>query len=113
MNIQETLARVQDAVTVKRVYGEPFEKDGVVIIPAAAVRGGGGGGGGGGQGERASGGVGYGVDVRPVGAFVVRNGEVTWKPAVDATRVALRGMLIPIVGMLVVRSVVKAITNRK
>ena len=110
MNIQETLSKAQDAMTVKRVYGEPFEKDGVTISPAAAVRGGGGGGA---EGESGGGGVGYGVDARPVGAFVVKDGEVTWKPAVDATRVALRGMLIPMVAMFVVRSVVKSITHRK
>ncbi|MDP9265158.1 MAG: sporulation protein [Chloroflexota bacterium] len=107
MKIQETLAQAQEAMTVKRVYGEPFEKDGVTIIPAAAVRGGGGGGGGDG------GGVGYGIVARPVGAFIVKGGEVTWKPAVDATRVALRAMLIPIVGLLVFRSVVLAIAKRR
>lgn len=38
MEIQEAISKVQDAVTVKRVYREPYERDGVVIIPAAAVR---------------------------------------------------------------------------
>lgn len=107
MKIPETLAQAQDAMTAKRVYGEPFEKDGVTVIPAAAVRGGGGGGGGDG------GGVGYGITARPVGAFIIKGGEVTWKPAVDATRVALRGMLIPIIGLLVIRSVVLSIAKRK
>lgn len=106
MKIQETLAQAQEAMTVRRVYGEPYEKDGVTIIPAATVRGGGGGGGG------ESGGVGYGIVARPVGAFIIKGGEVTWKPAVDATRVALRGMLIPIIGLLVFRSVVLALTKR-
>ena len=107
MKIQETLAQAQDAMTAKRVYGEPFEKDGVTVIPAAAIRGGGGGGGG------DSGGVGYGIVARPVGAFIIKGGEVAWKPAVDATRVALRGMLIPIIALLVFRSVVLAIAKRK
>jgi uncharacterized spore protein YtfJ len=35
-----------DALTVKRVFGEPYEKDGVTIIPAARVQGGAGAGGG-------------------------------------------------------------------
>ncbi len=34
-------------MNVRRVYGEPYEADGITIIPAAAVRGGGGGGEGG------------------------------------------------------------------
>ena len=33
----------QDTFTVRRVFGEPVEKDGVVVIPVAMVSGGGGG----------------------------------------------------------------------
>ena len=109
MNIQEILAKAQDTVTVKRVYGVPFEKDGLTIIPAAEVAGGGGGGGPDGTG----GGVGYGVKARPVGAFVIKDGAVRWEPAIDATRLALRGMLIPIVAMLVGRSIVKAVATHR
>jgi uncharacterized spore protein YtfJ len=46
MDVQEFLGQVGDAVTVKRVFGEPYERDGVTVIPAAVVLGGGGGGGG-------------------------------------------------------------------
>ena len=35
----------RDAITVRRVYGDPVERDGVTIVPAAAVFGGTGGGG--------------------------------------------------------------------
>ena len=45
MNISELL-KTSDAISVRRVYGEPYEKDGLTIIPAAKVFGGGGGGGG-------------------------------------------------------------------
>lgn len=38
----------RDAMTVKRVYGDPVQSDGVTLVPAAAVRGGAGGGGEGG-----------------------------------------------------------------
>jgi uncharacterized spore protein YtfJ len=112
MNVQEILARAQDTVTVKRVYGEPIEKDGITIIPAASVAGGGGGGSGADAGAE-GGGVGFGVRARPVGAFVIKDGEVTWKAATDDTRIALRGMMVPIVGMLVFRSVVKTIAKRR
>ena len=44
MNVSEVVGT--DALTVRRVYGEPYEKNGVTIIPAAMVFGGGGGGGG-------------------------------------------------------------------
>jgi len=112
MNVPEVLTRAQDAVTVKRVYGEPIEKDGLTIIPAAAVAGGGGGGSGG-RAEQTGGGVGYGVSARPVGAYVIKDGAVSWSPAVDATRIALRGILVPIVALFVFRSVVKALTKRR
>ena len=110
MNVQEVLEKAQDTVTVKRVYGTPIEKDGLTIIPAASVSGGGGGGGGPAD---SGGGAGFGVRARPVGAFVIKDGEVTWKPALDETRIAMRGMLIPIVGMLVARSIVKTIFKRR
>ncbi len=91
--IKDVLAKAQEAVHVERVYGTPYEKDGATIIPAASVRGGGGvGGGGGSDAEGASGegeGGGFGVSARPVGAFVLRDGEATWKPAVDVTRIVV------------------------
>src|SRR5204863_4541540 len=71
MNVQEILAKAQDSVDVKRVYGAPIEKDGLTIIPAASISGGGGGGGGPAD---SGGGVGYGVRARPVGAFVIKGG---------------------------------------
>jgi uncharacterized spore protein YtfJ len=44
MEVQDVIAQARDTLTVKRVYGEPYEKDGVTIIPAARVQGGAGGG---------------------------------------------------------------------
>jgi len=110
MNVQEILAKAQDTVTVQRVYGTPIEKDGLTLIPAASVSGGGGGGGGPAD---SGGGVGYGVRARPVGAFVIKDGDVRWEPAIDATRLALRGMLIPIVGLFVARPIVKTVAKRR
>ena len=79
--------KARDAITVSRVYGEPYEKDGLTVIPAARVSGGGGGGSGkdekGGDGS----GGGFGVSGRPAGAYVIRNGDVTWRPAVDPNRI--------------------------
>ena len=106
--IQELLAGAGDNITVKRVYGEPIEKDGVTLIPAAAVRGGAGGG----EGERgeAEGGMGggFGVTARPVGAYQIKGDEVTWVPAADTTRVIILAEVVGIVALLVFRSVLKA-----
>ncbi|MDY7105052.1 MAG: spore germination protein GerW family protein [Actinomycetota bacterium] len=90
----ETLgARVREILTVERVVGEPIERGGVTVVPVVSLRGGGGGGGGQGQGpteeEGSGGGLGFGVTARPVGAYVIRDGDVTWEPAVDPTKVAV------------------------
>lgn len=103
MNVDEMLTGVRDAMTVKRVYGDPIERDGILIIPAATVRGGGGGGGD----NENNGGGGFGVEAKPAGAWIVRDGEADWRPAVDATRIATTGMLVAIVFLLVIRSISK------
>jgi uncharacterized spore protein YtfJ len=109
MNVTEMLEGAREAITVRRVYGDPIETGGVTLIPAADVRGAGGGGGG----ALSNGGGGFGVTARPVGAYVVRDGQVAWEPAIDASRVAIMGMLTAMVTLLVLRSVVKAIFGRR
>jgi uncharacterized spore protein YtfJ len=83
MDLQELIGSARDAMTVRRVYGEPYEKDGLTIIPAAVLRGGVGG-----QSARTDGQPdrdrgGFGMKARPVGVFVVQNGVVRWQPAFD------------------------------
>ena len=43
---------------------------------------------------------------------VCRGEQVEWEPAMDATKMALRGMLVAIVFLFVVRSVVKTFAGR-
>lgn len=84
--INQMIEQARDVITVRRVFGEPVERDGTIVIPAASVVGGAGGGGGDdGKGAIDTGG-GFGVGARPVGAFVIRNGDVTWEPVVDRER---------------------------
>lgn len=86
MKLDELMGRTGDAITVRRVYAEPYEKDEVTIIPGAVVSGGGGGGTGHDErGQEGSGG-GFGVNARPAGAFVLRKGRLRWRPAVDINR---------------------------
>jgi uncharacterized spore protein YtfJ len=108
MNVDEMLKGAQDALAVSRVYGEPIKQNGLTLIPAAEVMGGGGGG----SDEAQNGGGGFGVRARPVGTWVIRGEEVEWEPAMDATKLALRGMLVAIVFLFVVRSVVKTLAGR-
>jgi uncharacterized spore protein YtfJ len=106
MDSLEAISGARDAITVKRVYGEPYERNGVAVIPAAAVQGGGGGGGGDQPGGR-SGGGGFGLRARPVGAYVIRGEEVSWEPAVDLSRVILGGQLLALAALLVLRSIAR------
>ncbi len=100
--------QVKDVVTGRRVFGESYEKNGVTVIPAAKVRGGGGGGeGNDGDGPGGSGG-GFGIDARPVGAFVVKGEDVSWLPAIDVNRIIFGAQIVLIVALLSWRSVAKA-----
>src|SRR5437879_12444699 len=86
-HVQEALSGVRDAISVKRVFGEPYEKDGVTVIPVAAI----GGGGGAGGDNQGNGGSGFGLQGRPVGAYVIKDGQVRWEPAIDIARRATIG----------------------
>ncbi len=101
--------RARDVLTVRRVYGEPIERDGVTVIPAATVRGGGGGG----SDVEGNGGGGFGVMASPAGVYVITEGRVRWRPALDLNRTIFMGQLVAIVFLLTVRSVVKAIAKRR
>ncbi len=73
----------------------------------------GGAGGGGDQQNPQAGGVGFGVSSRPVGAFVIKGGEVSWKPALDLNRIILMGQVVAIVALLTARAIVKASTKHR
>ena len=120
MEIEEIIGQARDAVGVRRIFGEPYKRDGVTIIPAASIRGGSGGGGGAGtdfsesdeganspgaaddadEGEQrptrvgSGGGAGFGLSGRPVGAFVIKDGEASWRPVIDVTGIVTRAMLL-------------------
>ncbi len=44
---------------------------------------------------------------RPVGAYRVKDGEFSWVPAADTTRVIIMTEILAIVGFLVVRSIMR------
>jgi uncharacterized spore protein YtfJ len=109
MNALDAINQAREVITVRRVYGEPYQEDGVTIIPAANVMGGGGGGGD----TEGNGGGGFGVRARTAGAWVIKNGQAEWRPALDLNRVILVGQLVAIVALLVARSVVKTLAKAK
>jgi uncharacterized spore protein YtfJ len=100
MTVNEVITSAQEAITVKRVYGQPIEKDGVTLIPAAIVGGGAGGGKGRDQKGQEGEGTGFGVGGRPAGVFVLKAGEVSWRPAVDPNRVIMTLGLVLVVYLL-------------
>jgi uncharacterized spore protein YtfJ len=112
MNIEEILAKASDTMTVKRVFGEPFEKDGMTVIPVAAFSGGGGGGSGQDEGRSGGSGGGYGISAKPLGAYVIKDGKLSWQPAIDVNKVILGGQIVAIIALLVIRSILKSRASR-
>jgi uncharacterized spore protein YtfJ len=111
-NVEEILAGAKDAMTVRKVFGDPYEKDGVTVIPAATIRGGWGGGGGSGHDEehKAEGsgfGGGFGVYAKPAGAYIVKDGDVRWEPAVDPMRPVIAAQAVAIAALLAWRTVAR------
>jgi uncharacterized spore protein YtfJ len=107
MNGKDLLSKVGNNLSVGRAFGTAYEKDGLFVIPVAFVAGGGG------AGEGPSGatssddgangdepveespngsGAGFGGVVFPVGAYVVKDDDVRWVPAVNVTLLALVGL---------------------
>ena len=114
MEIQDVIAQARDVMTVRRVFGEPYEKNGITVIPVATVRGGAGGGGGeAAEGTGKGSGGGFGLSARPMGAYLIRGDELVWRPAVDATRVVIGAQLVAVVALLTLRSIAKARAKAK
>jgi uncharacterized spore protein YtfJ len=114
VNVKETIKSAQDALTVKRVFGEPYEKNGLTIIPAARIGGGAGGGGGSGPDGQGQGeGSGFGISATPVGAYVIKGDTVTWQPAVDVNRIVFGGQVVAVFALLAIRAVVRVRSKRK
>jgi uncharacterized spore protein YtfJ len=110
MDLERLMTKASDALSVGRAFGAPIERGDTLVIPVAWVAGGGGGGGadaGAGIEGRApadesqqralhsgGGGGGFGGVTWPLGVYVVKNGDVRWVPAVDATRIALTAIAL-------------------
>ena len=117
MDAGNLLVKASENLWVRRAFGTAYEKDDMLIIPVALVAGGGGGGTGhprhrdpaagpdslpeaGPAGLDATpqdsgpvdAGGGFGGLVLPAGAYVVKDGQVRWVPAVDVTIVVLASL---------------------
>lgn len=129
---RDILRQVQSTTSARRVYGKPVEHDGVVVIPAASLIGGGGGGSGdtgathaedlditdapgadvGSAPPDTGSGAGFGLIARPVGAYVIRDGEVHWRPAFDVNRFVFWGNMVAIAYFFVLWRIERARTRK-
>jgi len=105
--------RARDVISVQRVFGDPIETDGAVVVPAAFVSGGGGGGTGVEADGREGNGGGFGLRARPAGALVIRDGDARWEPAADPERRIVAGAVVAIVGILALRSLLRRRGRRR
>jgi uncharacterized spore protein YtfJ len=106
----QTVREMVDHGVSEKVFGSPLVRDGVTVLPVAKVSGGGGGGSGPGEQGRETGagtGGGLGLSAKPLGVFVLKEGRVSWQPAVDVNRVVLGGQIVAVVALLVLRSLIK------
>lgn len=111
MNVPEVLEGVKDALSVKRVFGEPYERNGVTLIPAASF--GGGGGGGGDNAPQGGGGAGFGLTARPAGVYVIRDGRVEWQPALDVNRIVTVSGAVLVAALFAWRGVAKTRARKR
>jgi uncharacterized spore protein YtfJ len=114
------LDRVRDvvgSVGAGTVFGEPIVRGNMVVLPVAKVNGGGGGGSGSGgaadqqQGSGSGGGVGF--SARPLGVYLITDQDVTWRPAIDVTKIAIGGQIVAVAALLVIRALVKGLGRRR
>jgi uncharacterized spore protein YtfJ len=113
MDVKESMKQAQEALTVKRVFGEPVVRDGITVIPAARVQGAAGGGSGEAPEQGGGSGTGFALNAKPFGVYVIKDGDVVWRPAVDVNRMILGGQIVAIVALLLFRAVVKARAKRE
>lgn len=110
--VLDALREAVDNITVGRVFGTPITQGETIVLPVAKIGGGAGGGSGTGpaeQGQENGGtGGGLGMSAKPLGVFVVRDGKVGWRPAVDVNKIVLGGQIVAVTALLVVRALITA-----
>jgi uncharacterized spore protein YtfJ len=111
VDVREVVEQAREALTGRRVFSDPYERNGITVILASRVQGGGGGGAGqDGSAEDKRGqtgwGGGFGLSAAPVGAFVIRGDQVRWIPAVDVNKLAMGAQLVAVVALITARRIV-------
>jgi uncharacterized spore protein YtfJ len=108
MKVDELFTRAKDSLDAKMVYTEPVEQDGTTVIAAARIAAGGGAGTGQDEhGQKGEGG-GLGLTARPVGAYVLKDGNLRWQPAIDVNRLIAVIGVVAVAALFVVGRIVRA-----
>ena len=85
MKLRDALDSIVPDPAAGHVYGQPYETaNGVTVVPVARVRG---------RTRPGAQDTDLLLTARPVGVFVIKEGEATWVPAFDSTRIALVGAM--------------------
>ncbi|WP_245848387.1 spore germination protein GerW family protein [Lentzea kentuckyensis] len=114
MKIEELIASVKNSVEAKKVYAEPYERNGITVIAAASVSGGTGGGSGRDEkGQEGEGGGGFGISAKPTGAFVINGNDVRWVPAVDVNRLIATMGAVAVAAIFVAARFFKSRSDRE
>ncbi|MHB8416696.1 MAG: spore germination protein GerW family protein [Myxococcales bacterium] len=113
MDVQDVLVQVREQIGPKHVFGEPIREGETVMVPVARVRGGGGGGGNGVEGKPGGQGVGFGMTAIPTGAFVFREGKLSWRPALDLNRVIMGAQFVAAIALMTFGSLFRARMRRR
>lgn len=101
VNVEELLSNARSSLSSRTVFADPYEKNGLTVIPAAKVAGGGGAGTGqeeeGPQGE----GGGFGLMAKPAGVYIIdKDDNVRWQPAVDPNRIVAAVATVVVVALI-------------
>jgi uncharacterized spore protein YtfJ len=114
--VLEIIRDVVGNASAGTVFGTPISQNGLMVLPVAKVSGGGGGGGGSGPAEAGTephgAGGGLGVSAKPLGVFVVKEGRVAWRPAVDVTKVIIGAQVVALAALVVFRGYLRARSRR-
>lgn len=108
--IERLAQRLGITASASTIYGEPVERDGVTVIPAARAAYGFGGGSGSKAGEEGTGGGG-GVAIKPVGYIEIKDGITKFRSIPDPERVIKIIGVSGVMALLLVKAVTKMLNR--
>jgi uncharacterized spore protein YtfJ len=100
MKVEELMEKAKNGVDIRQVFGEPYERNGLTIIPVARISGGGGSGSGPSGTPQTGSGTGFGFRAEPTGVFVIKGDTVEWQPAVNVNKIVAGAFVVAVIALL-------------